>query len=141
MFILDTNVVTELRKVRNGKADRAVAEWSESVDAANLFISVVTVLELEYGVLLIERRDAAQGAVLRAWLKQCVMPEFSDRILPVDTAIAQRCARLPIPDKRCERDALIAASALVHGMAVVTRHVMDFEQTGVHIIDPWSSQV
>ena len=139
MFVLDTNVVSELRKVRLGKADANVATWTESVDAADLFVSAITILELELGVLSIERTDAAQGAMLRAWLEQHVLPEFSGRTLPVDTAVAQRCARLHVPDKRGERDALIAATALVHGMTVVTRNVADFEPTGVKILNPWEA--
>ena len=139
MFVLDTNVVSELRKVRLGKADANVATWTESVDAADLFVSAITILELELGVLSIERKDAAQGAMLRAWLEQHVLPEFSGRTLPVDTAVAQRCARLHVPDKRSERDALIAATALVHGMTVVTRNVADFEPTGVKILNPWEA--
>ena len=139
MFVLDTNVVSELRKVRLGKADANVATWTESVDAADLFVSAITILELELGVLSIERKDAAQGAMLRAWLEQQVLPEFSGRTLPVDTAVAQRCARLHVPDKRSERDALIAATALVHGMTVVTRNVADFEPTGVKILNPWEA--
>lgn len=137
MYVLDTNVVSELRKVRLGKAGANMAAWTESVDAAALFVSAITIMELELGVLSIERKDAAQGAMLRSWLNQQVLPEFSERILPVDTAVAQRCARLHVPDRRGERDALIAATALVHGMAVVTRNAADFEPTGVTIINPW----
>ncbi|HLS69093.1 MAG TPA: type II toxin-antitoxin system VapC family toxin [Kiloniellales bacterium] len=140
MYVLDTNVVSELRKVRLGKADLNLAAWSETVDAAALFISVITILELEQGVVGIERKDAARGAILRSWLDQQVLPEFAGRILPVDTAVAQRCARLHVPDKRGERDTLIAATALVHGMVVVTRNVADFEPTGVQTINPWSKQ-
>lgn len=137
MYVLDTNVLSALRKVRLGKADANVAAWSESVDAADLFISAITIMELELGVLSIERRDATHGAMLRSWLEQHVLPEFSGRTLPIDTAVAQRCARLHVPDKRGERDALIAATALVHGMAVVTRNVADFKPTGVAIVNPW----
>ncbi|WP_215883637.1 type II toxin-antitoxin system VapC family toxin [Acidithiobacillus sulfurivorans] len=137
MLVLDTNVVSELRKVRLGKADMNVTAWAESVDATDLFVSAVTIMELELGVQSIERKDATQGALLRAWLEQHVLPEFSRRTLPVDTAVAQRCARLLVPDKRGERDALIAATALVHGMTVVTRNVADFKSTGVPLINPW----
>ncbi|MDD4942730.1 type II toxin-antitoxin system VapC family toxin [Rhodoferax sp.] len=140
MFVLDTNVVSELRKVRLGKADLSVAAWAQSVDAADLFVSAITIMELELGVLAIERKDATQGAMLRAWLEQQVLPEFSGRTLPVDTSVAQRCARLHVPDKRGERDALIAATALVHGMTVVTRNVADFKPTGVTIHNPWEAQ-
>jgi len=137
MYLLDTNVVSELRKVRLGTADVQVAAWSQSVDAADLYVSAITVMELELGVLSMERKDPARGAALRAWLDRRVLPEFSGRILAVDTAVAQRCARLHVPDRRSERDALIAATALVHGMAVVTRNVADFQLTGVTLINPW----
>lgn len=136
MFVLDTNVVSELRKVRSGKADANVTAWAESVDAADLFVSAITIMELELGVLSIERKDAA-GAMLRSWLEQHVLPEFSGRTLPIDTAVAQRCARFHVPDKRGERDAIIAATALVHGMTVVTRNVADFQSTGAIILNPW----
>ncbi|CDH20463.1 Putative plasmid stability protein StbB (PIN domain) [Xenorhabdus bovienii str. kraussei Quebec] len=139
MYVLDTNVVSELRKIRVGKADPNVAAWTESVDAADLFVSAITIMELELGVLLIERKDSTQGAMLSAWLEQHVLPEFSERTLPVDTAVAQRCARLHVPDKCSERDALIAATALVHSMTIVTRNVADFQSTGVSILNPWES--
>lgn len=137
MFLLDTNVVSELRKVRAGKADTQVTAWSETVDAADLFLSAITVMELEMGVLQVERRDASQGMLLRAWLDQQVLPEFAGRTLPVDTAVALRCAQMHVPDRRSERDALIAATALVHGMTLVTRNVADFEPTGVTQLNPW----
>jgi predicted nucleic acid-binding protein len=139
MFILDTNVVSELRKVSSGKADPRVARWADSVDAAELYLSAITILELEVGVLQVERRDAAQGAILRRWLDSRVMAEFADRVLPIDTAVAQRCARLHVPDPGAERNALIAATALVHGMTVVTRNVADFEPTGVPLLSPWET--
>ena len=121
MFVLDTNVVSELRKVRIGKADANVTAWTETVDAADLFVSAITIMELELGVLSIERKDATQGAMLRSWLEQHV------------------CARLHVPDKRGERDALIAATALVHGMTMVTRNVADFQPTGAIILNPWEA--
>ena len=110
---------------------------AESDDAVDLFISAIAVMELELGVLSIERKGATQGAMLRAWLEQHVFPEFSERTLPIDIAVAQRCARLHVPDKRGERDALIAATALVHGMAVVTRNVSDYEPTRVPVVSAW----
>jgi predicted nucleic acid-binding protein len=140
MYVLDTDVVSELRKVRLGKADANVAAWAESVDAADLFVSAISIMELELGVLSIERKDATRGAMLRAWLEQRVLAEFSGRVLPVDTVVAQRRARLHVPDKRGERDALTAATALVHGMAVVTRNVADFEPAGVTIVNPWDGE-
>ena len=137
MYLLDTNVVSELRKAKSGKADKNVEAWANSVSASGLYLSVIAVLELETGILLVERRDNAQGAILRSWLNTHVLPAFSDRILVVDTAIAQRCAKLHVPDPRSDRDAIIAATALVHGMTVVTRNVDDFKATGVEIINPW----
>lgn len=137
MVILDTNVVSELRKVRAGKADPNVAAWAASVDATTLYLSAITLMEIELGVTAAEHRDEAQGSMLRIWLESHVLPEFADRVLPVDTAVALRCARLHVPDQRSERDALIAATALVHGMGVATRNVADFEPTGVALINPW----
>ena len=139
MFILDTNVVSELRKVRVGKADEHVARWADSADAADLYLSVITIQELEIGVLLAERRDPTQGAIFRAWLNSHVLPAFAGRVLPIDVAVAQRSARLHVPDSRPVRDGLIAATALVHGMIVVTRNVADFEPTGARILNPWSA--
>lgn len=138
MFLLDTNVVSELRKVRLGKANRHVAKWADSVDAADLFLSAITIQELEMGVLLAERRDPSQGAIFRAWLNGHVLPAFNGRVLPVDIAVAQRSAWLHVPDPRPVRDALIAATALVHSMTVVTRNVADFEPTGVLMLNPWA---
>ena len=104
----------------------------------SLFLSVITILELETGVLLVERRDPPKGAMLRAWLDGHVLPAFAGRVLAIDTAVAQRCASLHVPDPRAERDTLIAATALVHGKTVVTRNVADFEPTGVPILNPWN---
>jgi predicted nucleic acid-binding protein len=138
MYLLDTNVVSELRKVRSGKADANVARWAEQADAAELFISVIVLQELEIGVLLTERRDSAQGSILRVWLESHVLPAFSGRILPVDTAVARVSARLHVPDPRPVRDALIAATAMVHDMTVVTRNTQDFTPTGVPVLNPWA---
>jgi predicted nucleic acid-binding protein len=139
MFVLDTNVVSELRKAKAGRADPNVVAWAAGVPAAELFVSVITILELETGVLLVARRDPSQGVVLRAWLDHHVMPAFAGRVLAIDTAVAQRCASLHVPDPRADRDALIAATALVHGMTVVTRNVADFAATGVSVLNPWLS--
>ncbi len=139
MFVLDTNVVSELRKIRLGKADPHVTEWADGVDAGSLHISAITVLELEIGILQLERKDPWPGSVLRKWLDTLVLPEFNGRIFPVDAAVAQRCARLHVPDPHAERDALIAATALVHGMTVVTRNLANFEATGVSLLNPWDA--
>lgn len=138
-YLLDTNVVSELRKVGDGKADANVTRWVASHDARDLFISAITILEIEGGILSIQRRDIAQGARLREWMDSRVRPEFADRILPIDDAVATRCAHLHIPDRRNEADALIASTALVHGLTVVTRNIQDFDGTGVIIVDPWQA--
>jgi len=135
MFVLDTNVVSELRRAE--KADCNVLAWATTAPLASFFLSVVTVLELELGALSIARKDEAQGLVLRSWIDDQILPRFEGRILPIDTAVALRCARLHVPDPRAKRDALIAATALVHGMTIVTRNVADFEPTGVQILNPW----
>jgi predicted nucleic acid-binding protein len=139
MFVLDTNVVSELRKARAGKANRGVAEWARSVPAELLFLSVISLHELEHGVLLAERRDPVQGALLRRWLDGAVKAAFADRMLPVDEPVARRAAALHVPDPAPFRDAFIAATAQVHGMAVVTRNVDDFARfVGLQVVNPWS---
>jgi predicted nucleic acid-binding protein len=137
MYILDTNVVSELRKAK--KANQNVTKWAQLLPAATLYISVVSLLELEIGILLMERRDEEQGGILRAWMNRHVLPTFSGRILAIDTIVAQRCAALHIPNPRSDRDALIAATALVHGLTVATRNVADFEGMGVAVLNPWES--
>jgi toxin FitB len=137
MYLLDTNVISELRKAKSSRMDRHVRAWARKVDPGALFLSAISILELEIGILLLERRDQAQGELLRSWMEHHVLPAFVDRILAVDTAVAQRCAALHVPNPCSERDSLIAATALVHGMTVVTRNVEDFEPTGVAILNPW----
>ena len=139
MYLLDTNVVSELRKARTKKIDKNVAAWAASVFSEEMYISVVTVLELELGILLVERRDKAQGNILRTWFDRQVLPAFNKRIIEMDVIIAKRCAGLHVPDRRSDRDAMIAATALVHGMAIVTRNVSDFRDIGVSVINPWNA--
>jgi toxin FitB len=136
-FLLDTNVVSELRKAKSGKADPSVTAWATKVPAGSLYLSAITLLELEMGVLRVERRDAAQGTIMRTWLDGHVLPAFAGRVLAIDAAVALQCARLHVPDKLSERDAMIAATALVHGMTVVTRNVADFEASGAPLLNPW----
>jgi predicted nucleic acid-binding protein len=136
MYLLDTNVISGLR--RRDRADRRLLAWIDSVSPLDLWISVVTVMELDLGAGLIARRDEAQGDMLRRWIDNQVLPSFGDRILPIDLPSARRCAALHIPDARPERDAMIAATALVHRLTVVTRNVADFVPMGVQLIDPWN---
>jgi predicted nucleic acid-binding protein len=135
VFLLDTNVVSELR--RPERAHRSVVQWASGIAVAQFFISAISLLEIERGALRIGRRDAAQGKVLRAWIDEQLLIRFEGRILPVDAAVALRCAPLHVPDPKPERDALIAATALVHGLTMVTRNVEDFSATGVRLFNPW----
>jgi len=135
MYLIDTNVWSELRN--RGRADFNVRTWAQTANEAQLYLSVVTVFELERGVLLMERRDPQQGARLRGWLERHVLEPFEKQMLPIDGAIARRCATLHVPDPRPERDALIAATALTHGLTVMTRNTSDFEPMGVALLNPW----
>jgi predicted nucleic acid-binding protein len=138
MFVLDTNVVSELR--RPERSNPNVRAWVTEQMLAALYLSAVTVLELEIGARRMERRNARQGAILLSWIERQVLPLFADRILPIDASVARRCAPLHVPDRRNDRDAYIAATALVHGMTVVTRNTGDFQGTGVPLINPWESR-
>ena len=135
--LLDTNVVSELRKAKTTKINPHVKAWADKVAPTELYLSVVTLLELEMGIGLIERRDIAQAVMLRTWLNHHVLPAFEGRILVIDAAVALCCGKLHVPDPRSDRDALIAATAIVHNMTVVTRNVVDFKPTGVKILNPW----
>ena len=135
MFLLDTNVISELR--RHDRANPRVLDWARAVDPAELFISAVTVLEIELGVLLAERRDPRQGAVLRNWFDNYLLSAFGGRVLPIDVRVARQTAYLHVPDPRPERDALIAATAIVQQMTLVTRDVIDFARMGVKVLSPW----
>lgn len=137
MFLIDTNVVSELRKASSGRADPNVVGWMSGQAPTVMYISAVTMLELELGALLMERRDPAQGQAIRHWLENRVVSAFADRVLPINGVIARRAAALHVPDPRPDRDALIALTALVYGLTVVTRNVADFAPTGVKVLNPW----
>lgn len=139
MFLLDTNVVSELRKAKSTKANPRVVAWAARQSASSLYLSAISILELDIGILQMERRDKAQGMVLRHWLESQVLPAFTERILSVDIAVARICATLHVPDRCSDRDALIAATAIAHGMVVVTRNVRDFAPTGVKWANPWEA--
>lgn len=135
-YLLDTNVVSELRK-RPGRIDANVAAWGEVLEADQQFLSAITVFEVELGILQVERRDAFQGKMLRRWFDTGVLGAFAKRTLAVDRDVARRAAGLHVPDPRPERDAYIVATALVHGLTVATRNVSDFVPMGVPVLNPW----
>lgn len=137
MFVLDTNVVSELR--RPARAHPNVVAWAAGIPISQLFLSAISVLELELGALLLARRDQVQGQIIQAWLDDQVWPSFADRILSIDTHVALRCAKLHVPNPRAERDSLIAATALVHAMTIVTRNVADFSSSGARLLNPWEA--
>lgn len=137
MYLLDTNVLCEVRKLEARRGNARVGSWIRQHVRSDLYLSVIIPLEIERGVLLLKRRDPHQADALRRWLATVVLVEFRDRLLPIDLRVALACAPLHVPDPRPDRDALIAATALVHGMTVVTRNVADFQPMGVSVVNPW----
>lgn len=138
MYLLDTNVVSELRKVSSGKASAGVAAWARDVPGHAMFVSVISLQELEHDVLLFERRNVAQGGLLREWLDRSVVAAFDGRFLAVTADIARLAATYHVPHPAPFRDALMAATAAIHGFSVVTRDASDFERFGVEIVNPWT---
>jgi predicted nucleic acid-binding protein len=138
MYLLDTNVVSEMR--RRARMAPAVAAWASQVRPIDLYLSVITVMELETGARLVGRRDPEQGRCLVAWIERQILRTFDGRILPIDLAVARRCAALHVPNPRPINDALMAATALDHRLSVVTRNVRDFDGTGVTVLNPWDWQ-
>lgn len=130
-YLLDTNVLSDLYR-----KNAAVVAWVRRHPDEDFAISTITLFELERGVLRLERRDPRQAAPLRQWLEGQVLQDFDGTTLPVDSAVAARAARLYVPDPVPLNDCYIAATALVHGLTVVTRNVADFERTGVPVVDP-----
>lgn len=136
MYLIDTNVIGESRRRR---AEPRVTAWLDSKSTATLFTSAIVVSEIEAGVLMMERRDPIQGAALRRWMSGQFLPGFADRILPVELPVALKAAEFHVPDPAPRHDALIGATAAVHGLTVVTRNVADFERFGVPVVNPWEA--
>lgn len=137
MYLLDTNAVSELRWP--ARANAGLVTWASKVMPADLFISAITLFEIELGAGLVARKDPAHGTALRGWIDGHILVAFRGRILPVDADVARRCATLHVPTPRPERDSMIAATALVHRLTVVTRNTKDFEPMGVALLNPWTS--
>lgn len=136
MFLLDTNVISELRHGKPHQSDE-VRAWAAGQPNSRLFLSAITILELEMGILALERRTPPQGRALRIWLSG-VRQAFAGQILPFTDITATACAALHVPNPRSERDAMIAATAIEHSFTVVTRNVSDFADTGVGLVNPWT---
>lgn len=137
MLLLDTNVISEFRKISKGKADPHFVAWQREILPSLFYISAISMMEIELGILKIQRKDHTQGEVLRKWLEYKVIPAFDSRILNIDVSVARVCANLHVPDPRSERDALIAATAITNGMSLVTRNTKDFKDMGLNLINPW----
>lgn len=140
MYLLDTNVISEIRRLKKGKCDPNVARWIQSVDEDQIFVTPIILMELERGVLSKERKDPKQGENLRNWLENRVKPSFLGKVLPIDETTAQICAKLHIPDHAPENDAWIAASAIQHHLILVTRNTADFAKTGAKLFNPFEPQ-
>ncbi|MDL2400473.1 type II toxin-antitoxin system VapC family toxin [Rhizobium mayense] len=136
MYLLDTNVISELRKLSNGKTDPIFARWFDTIPLDILYASVITLFEIENGILLLERRDPLQAKILRDWFDK-VKAVLHGRVLSVDEAVAMHCAAAFIPNPRPWRDAFIGSTAAVHRFTLVTRNVRDFQGLYINIINPW----
>lgn len=137
MFLIDTNVISELRK--RERANARVLAWADQSDESGFRLSCITILEVRYGALLIQRRDPIQGNMMLAWFARDIVGAFAGRILPIDETVAIACAALHVPNPKPDRDAYIAATALVHDLTVVTRNTKDFAATGVKLFNPWEA--
>ena len=139
MYLLDTNIYRELRLLPKGKADPNVQAWAATIRTEQFYTSVIVAMEIERGVLSMERKDPIQGAVLRHWYHTIFEPSMNGRILPIDHNTARICATLHVPNKVPENDSWIAATATQHGLTLVTRNVKDFEHTGTKLLNPFQA--
>lgn len=137
MFIVDTNIVSDLRKPN--KAAPELVAWAEAQDPAKVYISAISIFELELGIRRKAHTDAVQGKVLMDWFEGIVLPFYQGRTLPVCFDTVRACAPLHVPNKRPERDAFIAATALFHQMTVVTRNEKDFVGMNCALLNPWKA--
>ena len=137
MFLIDTNVLSELRLLHDHRADRNVAAWASRHDPDTFFLSAMTVMEAEIGIRRMEWRDPRQGRVLRDWMTGVILPRYDNRILTIDARVAALAATFHVPNPAPFADSLIAATAIIHGMTIVTRNVRDFVFPGVAVLNPW----
>lgn len=137
MFLLDTNIISESRKLGTDRIDPGVARWLAEVDVETSYLSAMTIYELERGVRQRELRDTKQGAVLRRWLDDQILPLYAPRTIPLTGDVALICAGLHIPDPKSERDAWIAATAISAGLTLVSRNLRDFTAMNVKLLNPF----
>ncbi|WP_339779799.1 type II toxin-antitoxin system VapC family toxin [uncultured Thalassospira sp.] len=139
MYLLDSDVIVELRKAGSEKANENVVKWANSVPTAGTFLSAITILELEIAILEFEWQDEERGAIMRKWLDDHVIPAFDGRVLPINEKVARKCAQFHSRGSHSEGATLLAATALVHGLTVVTRNIDEFKPTGVTLCNPWDA--
>lgn len=137
MYLLDTNIISEIRKINLKTANIGVTQWAENNHKDLMYISVISLFELEKGVLNLERKDAQQGKIYRDWLDNKVKPTFENRILSITPQTVLICAKMHIPDKKSLTDSLIAATAIENNLTVITRNEKDFIPTGAKILNPF----
>ncbi len=141
MYLFDTSAITELRKAKHKnkkfKADPGLIEWVKHVDHSTIYVSSIAFMEIEIAILSMEKKNKHQGKLLRNWFDELVKPAFDGRVIAFDQAIALKCAALRVPDPHRMRNAIVAATALVHKMILVTKNEKDFIYTGVDIVSPW----
>lgn len=134
MYLVDAPVVLELRKAKAGRTDPGLAAWAAGLSRPQMFLSALSLLELESGANRVEKHDKTAGMALRAWIADQVMPAFDGRILAVDAAVVRQRGRLALADTR---NALLAATALLHGLTLVTRQTAAFKGARLKLFNPW----
>ncbi|CAM3841566.1 type II toxin-antitoxin system VapC family toxin [Avibacterium endocarditidis] len=137
MYFIDTNVLSEIRKIKSGKANQGVIRWLSEINEQQIYTNIVVMMELERGILAKERKDPWQGKILRQWFENTIKIGFANRILHLDAKTAQICATLHIPNHCPKNDAWIAASAIQYGLTLVTRNTADFSRMGIKLFNPF----
>ena len=135
-YLIDTNVISEIRK--GSRCNPGVKSWLAEAFSAEVYLSVLTLGEIRKGIENVRRRDKPTADALESWFRE-VENNFSDHILPVDQAISEQWGRFNVPDPLPTVDSLLAATAQVHGLTLVTRNLKDVERTGVDCLNPFSA--